>query len=108
MPIRWVGMEEAGVGLPGEGAGDGFAEAEREEARADGGFLCGGGVGDDDAVSGKRVGETVVAVDAGHLFDQVDLAFEVETPRGEFYFEGVCSLWSEFAAERGEVLMDDL
>ena len=93
-PILWRSpricgfREEVGVLLAGEGAGDGFAEAEGEEAGADGGFLCRGGVGDDDAGRGERVGEAVVAVDAGDLFDEVDLALEVETPGGEFYVEG--------------------
>ena len=33
--------------------------------------------------AGKRVGEAVVAVDACDLFDQVDLAFEIEAPAGQ-------------------------
>ena len=37
---------------------------------------------------GKSVGEAVVAVDAGDLFDEVDLALEVETPGGELDGEG--------------------
>ena len=94
--------------MAGEGAGDGFAEAEGEEAGADGGFFGGGGVVDDDAGGGEGVGEAVVAVDAGDLFDEVDLALEVETPGGEFYRVDVETLQEEFAAERGEVLGDDV
>jgi hypothetical protein len=74
--------------LGGEGAGDGFAVAESEEAGADGGFLCGCRVSDDGKRSGESVGEAIVAVDAGNLFDEVDLALEVETPGGEFDGEG--------------------
>jgi hypothetical protein len=81
-------MEEVGVSVGGEGAGDGFAVAEGEEAGAYGGFLCCGGVGDDGEWSGKGVGEPVVAVDAGYLFDEVDLALEVEAPGGELDLEG--------------------
>ena len=79
--------EEVGVGVRGEGAGDGFAVAEGEEAGADGGFFCCGRVGDDGDRSGEGVGEAVVAVDTGHLFDEVDLALEVETPGGELDLE---------------------
>ena len=86
-PVWWL-VEEAGVVVGGEGAGDGFAVAEGEEAVADGGFLCGGGVGDDGEWSGEGVGEAVVAVDSGDFFDEVDLAFEVETPGGELDLEG--------------------
>ena len=75
--------------MGGEGAGDGFAVAEGEEAGADGGFFCGGGMGDDEAAGGEGVGEAVVAVDAGDLFDEVDLALEVETPGGELDVEKV-------------------
>jgi hypothetical protein len=81
-------MEEVGVVLGGEGAGDGFAVAEGEEAGADGGFLGCGGVGDYGEWSGQGVGEAVVAVDAGYLFDEVDFALEVETPGGELDGEG--------------------
>ena len=42
---------------------------------------------------GEGVGEAVVAVDAGYFFDEVDLALEVETPGGEFYFEGAGECW---------------
>ena len=35
------------------------------------------------AECGQRVGEAVVAVDAGDFFDEVDFAFEVETPAGK-------------------------
>ena len=80
--------KRSAVGLAGEGAGDGFGEAEGEEAGADGGFGGGGGVGDDDAGGGEGVGEAVVAVDAGDLFDEVDLALEVEAPGGELDGEG--------------------
>ncbi len=45
--------EEVAVGLGGEGAGDGFAEAEGEEAGADGGFFRGCGVGDDGSGVGR-------------------------------------------------------
>ena len=83
-----VGVEEVAVGLGGEGAGDGLGEAESEEAGADGGFGSGGGVGDDDAGGGEGVGEAVVAVDAGDLFDEVDLALEVEAPGRELDEEG--------------------
>jgi hypothetical protein len=38
---------------------------------------------DDGERSGQGVGEAVVAVDAGYLFDEVDLALEVEAPGGE-------------------------
>jgi hypothetical protein len=76
-------VEEVGVVPGGEGAGDGFAVAESEEAGADGGLFCGCGVGDDREWSGESVGEAIVAVDAGNLFDEVDLALEVETPGGE-------------------------
>ena len=76
-------MEEIGVLLAGEGAGDGLAETEGEEASADGGFFCGYGVGDDREWRGDGVGEAVVAVDTGDLFDEVDLALEVEAPGGE-------------------------
>ena len=55
--------------LAGEGAGDGFAVAEGEEAGADGGFFGGGGVGDDGEWRGESVGEAVVAVDSGYFFD---------------------------------------
>ena len=47
--------EEVGVGLRGEGAGDGFAVAESEEAGADGGFFCSGGV----AMTGSAVGRVL-------------------------------------------------
>ena len=80
-PVRR--RRRVGVGLGGEGAGDGFAVAEGEEAGADGGFGGGGGMGDDDAGGGEGVGEAVVAVDASDLFDEIDLALEVETPGGE-------------------------
>jgi hypothetical protein len=76
-------VEEVGVVPGGEGAGDGFAVAESEEAGADGGFFCGCGVSDNGKRSGESVGEAVIAVDAGDLFDEVDLALEVETPGGE-------------------------
>jgi hypothetical protein len=83
-PTRICGsVEEVSVVLGGEGAGDGFAVAESEEAGADGGFLCGCGVSDDGEWSGESVGEAIVAVNAGDLFDEVDLALEVETPGGE-------------------------
>ena len=74
--------------LAGEGAGDGFAVAESEETGADRGFLRGGRMGDDGHRCGEGVGEAVVAVDAGDLFDEVDLALEVETPGGELDGEG--------------------
>ncbi len=86
-------VEEICVVLGGEGAGDGFAEAEGEEARADGGFFCCGRVGDDGHRRREGVCEAVVAVDAGDLFDEVDLAFEVETPGGELDGEGVGCFW---------------
>ena len=41
-------------------------------------------MGYDGECGGERVGEAVVAVDAGDFFDEVDFAFEVETPGGEF------------------------
>src|SRR5271154_2662308 len=81
---RVLGLEEDfGVLVAGEGAGDGFAVAEREEAGADGGFFCGCRVGYDGHRGGEGVGEAVVAVDACDLFDEVDLALEVETPGRE-------------------------
>jgi hypothetical protein len=80
-------VEEVGFVLGGEGAGDGFAVAESEEAGADGGFPGCGWVGDDGEWSGEGVGEAVVAVDSGDLFDEVDLALEVETPGGELDLE---------------------
>ena len=87
-PAVLPAVEEVGVLLAGEGAGDGFAVAEGEETGADGGFFAGGGVGDDGEWGGEGVGEAVVAVDAGDLFDEVDLALEVETPGGELDVEG--------------------
>jgi len=105
-------VEEVGVVLRGEGAGDGFAEAEGEEAGADGGFFGVGGLRDDDAGCGEGVGEAVVAVDAGDFFDEVDLALEVETPGGEFgSVDGLIltqAVEEEIAAKGGEVLGDDL
>ncbi len=74
------GVEEVAVELAGEGAGDGLAESEGEEAGADGGLFCGYGVGDDREWRGDGVGEAVVAVDAGYLFDDIDLALEIEAP----------------------------
>ncbi len=74
-PVRLV--EDGGVVVGGEGAGDGFAVAEGEEAGADGGFLGCGWVGDDGERSGESVGEAVVAVDSGDLFDEVDFSLEV-------------------------------
>ncbi len=37
---------------------------------------------------GESVGEAVVAVDSGYLFDEVDLALEVQAPGGELDLEG--------------------
>ena len=87
--------------MGGEGAGDGFAVAEGEEAGADGGLFCGGGVGDDGECGGEGVGEAVVAVDSGYFFDEVDLALEVEAPGGELDGERVRGLRGKFAAQGG-------
>src|SRR5258708_7880954 len=85
-PVRL--LERGGGGGGGGGAGDGFAVAEGQEAGADGGFFRCCGVGDDGEWGGEGVGEAVIAVDAGYLFDEVDLALEVETPGGELDGEG--------------------
>ena len=60
------------------------------------------------AESGQGVGETVVAVDAGDFFDEVDFALEVEAPAGQgdvpcasLRLRGVSR-----AAERGENVFD--
>ena len=68
---------------------------------------------DDRQRGGQRVGEAVVSVDARNLFDQVDLTFEVEPPRGKLDGEG-CRLttagwcFGECAAEGGEDLADEI
>ena len=57
------------------------------------------------AEGGQRVGEAVVAVDAGDLFDEVDFAFEVEAPAGKVPLARLRSLRGvtcQVAAERGE------
>ena len=66
--------EELAFGGARERAGDGFGEAELEEAGLDRLLFAREGVGDGDARGGERVGEAVVAVDAGDFFDQVDFA----------------------------------
>src|SRR4029079_7349447 len=48
------------------------------------GFFRGGGQFHDGAVeTGQRVLEIVVAVDARNLFDEIDLALDVEAPGGD-------------------------
>ena len=91
------------VGYRTEGAVDGFVPAEREERSAEGRLLLGEGQCDDGAGERRqRVGEAVVAVDAGYFFDEVDLAFEIETPAGQG--DGVSALagFFQLAAERGK------
>jgi len=77
LPFLLVRVEEVGVGLSSEGAGDGFAEAEGEETGADSGFLCGKGVGDDGHRGGKGVGRSGCNRRRGLFFYEVDFAFEV-------------------------------
>src|SRR5277367_806334 len=95
------GEKDFGVLLAGEGGGDGFAVAEGKETGADGGFFGGGGVGRDGERRWEGVGEAVVAVDAGYLFNEVDLAFEVESPGWELDGEDIGGFSSEGAAEGG-------
>ena len=58
---------------------------------------------------GEGVGEAVVAVDAGDLFDEVDLALEVEAPGGELDGEGVGGrVGVRVAAEGSEVLRETM
>jgi len=56
----------------------------------------------------QRVGEFVVAVDTGDLFDQVDLALQVEPPAGELHVVRAFACWRERAAERGKKTFDDI
>ena len=75
---------ERSFGGGAEGAGDGFVESGGEQSAADGGFSFGPGQRlHAFAECGQRVGEAVVAVDAGDFFDEVDFAFEVEAPAGK-------------------------
>ncbi len=68
---------------------------------------CGRIVGDRER-SRECVGEAVVAVDASDLFDEVDLALEVEPPGGQLDLVDVEAMKERLAAERGEVAGDDL
>ena len=99
-------LEGLGFGGACEGGGDGLREAEGEETIADGALGAGLGMHDDNAGRGQRVGEAVVAVDAGDLFEEVDLAGEVETPGWELDFVSVVRERREFAAECGEEALD--
>ena len=75
---------ERGFGGRAEGAGDGFVESGSKQRAANGGFGFGPGQRlYAFAECGKRVGEAVVAVDAGDFFDEIYFAFEIETPTGE-------------------------
>ena len=102
-----VGRERGAFGRAGEGAGEGFGVAEFEQAGADGLLGAYRGVWDDFGRGGQRVGESIVAVDAGDLFDEVDLAGEIKTPGGELGVILVGSDRSQRAAEGGEVLKDE-
>jgi hypothetical protein len=64
------------------------------------------GLRDNDAGRGEGVGEAVVAVDAGNLFDEVDLALEVETPAGELNEELFRSSVGKCAAQGDERPLD--
>ena len=83
----WRWGEEVGIGGAGEGARKRFGEAEGEEAGADGALGGESGVDEDGKRRGEGVAEAVIAVDAGDLFDEIDLTLEVETPGGEGYLE---------------------
>ena len=75
---------ERGFGGGAEGAGDGFVESGGEQRAAHGGFASAQGKRlHAFAEGGQRVGEAVVAVDAGDFFNEVDFAFEIEAPAGQ-------------------------
>ncbi len=82
--LAGYGRGERGFGCRAEGAGDGFVESGGEQRATDGGFSFGPRQRFYSfAECGKRVGEAVVAVDAGDFFDEVDFAFEIEAPTGK-------------------------
>jgi hypothetical protein len=85
------GTSEAGLrrgqgGVSGrrEGAGNGLVETigQKRAAQADSAAAV-GQLADRSGEGWKRVGEAVVAVDAGDLFDEIDFALQVEPPAGE-------------------------
>src|SRR5215472_4999775 len=94
--------------MGGEGGGDRFAVAQFEEAGANGVLGAGFGVIGDGERRGQGVGETVVAVDAGDLFNEVDFTLEVEAPRGELDGVDVETVQEHLAAKGGEILLDDV
>ena len=92
-----------------EGAGDGLAVAEREQRLAEGALLrCVRQLHDGAGEAGQRVGELVVAVDAGDLFDEIDLALEVEPPAWQLHAVDAIAGCCELAAECAQVLRDEL
>ena len=91
-----------------EGAGDSLVKSRSEHGAADGRFRfspreC----LDAFAECRQRVGKSVVAVDARNLFNQVDFAFEIETPTGEHDLpsRGLRGMGGQSAAECGEKIL---
>ena len=109
-----LGRGERGLGSRAEGAGDGFVKAGGEQGAANRGFAFGPGQGADAfAECGEGVGEAVVTVDAGDLFDEVDFAVEIEAPTGQGDLPGwgagsrfIARQVREPAAKRGEYGFD--
>src|ERR1700739_774656 len=101
---------QRGFGGGAESAGDGFVESGSEQRWADSGLGFGPGqCFYAFAEGGKRVGEAVVAVDAGNFFDEIDFALEVEAPAWQAHMPYEClgGVGEEFASETCECGFDE-